>query len=113
VNCTLLLRILIFIETKQILLARTDINKMFEYSAKNKSTNPPPPYSILNPDTNSDSPSAKSKGARLVSAIMLLIKIINNGKNRNKYPNPEFISSILRLDDKKTTNNTIKTKLTS
>jgi hypothetical protein len=29
---------------------------------------PPLLYSTLNPDTNSDSPSAKSKGARFVSA---------------------------------------------
>lgn len=38
------------------------------YSAKNKRAKPPLPYSILKPDTNSDSPSAKSKGVRLVSA---------------------------------------------
>ena len=31
--------------------------------------NTTPAYSILNPDTNSDSPSEKSKGVRLVSAI--------------------------------------------
>jgi hypothetical protein len=30
--------------------------------------NPTAPYSILKPDTSSDSPSAKSKGVRLVSA---------------------------------------------
>lgn len=30
--------------------------------------NPPDPYSMLKPDTSSDSPSAKSKGVRLVSA---------------------------------------------
>jgi len=30
--------------------------------------NPSLPYSILNPDTSSDSPSAKSKGVRFVSA---------------------------------------------
>ena len=39
-----------------------------EYSAIKIKVNPKPPYSILNPDTNSDSPSAKSKGVRLVSA---------------------------------------------
>ena len=33
------------------------------------SANPTLPYSMLNPDTSSDSPSAKSKGVRLVSAI--------------------------------------------
>lgn len=30
--------------------------------------NKPPPYSVLNPETNSDSPSEKSKGERLDSA---------------------------------------------
>jgi hypothetical protein len=29
---------------------------------------PPEPYSTLNPETSSDSPSAKSKGVRFVSA---------------------------------------------
>ena len=38
------------------------------YSAKNTNANPPPLYSALNPETNSDSPSAKSNGIRLVSA---------------------------------------------
>lgn len=36
------------------------------------------PYSILNPDTNSDSPSAKSNGLRFVSAKQI------NIHNRNK-----------------------------
>lgn len=39
------------------------------YSAMKISANPSLPYSILNPDTSSDSPSAKSKGVRLVSAM--------------------------------------------
>jgi len=42
---------------------------MLEYSAKNNKANPPLPYSMLKPETNSDSPSAKSKGDRFVSAI--------------------------------------------
>lgn len=44
------------------------INKILEYSAKKIKANPPLLYSTLNPETNSDSPSAKSKGVRLVSA---------------------------------------------
>jgi len=32
--------------------------------------NPPPPYSILKPEINSLSPSAKSNGARFLSAII-------------------------------------------
>jgi len=40
--------------------------------------NCPPEYSVLYPDTNSDSPSVKSKGVRLVSAKIVInhIKII-------------------------------------
>ena len=43
-------------------------NKIIEYSAIKIKVNPRPPYSILKPDTSSDSPSEKSKGVRLVSA---------------------------------------------
>lgn len=38
------------------------------YSARNRSVKPREVYSVLIPDTNSDSPSAKSKGARKHSA---------------------------------------------
>lgn len=38
------------------------------YSLKKISTKPTEAYSTLNPETSSDSPSAKSKGVRLVSA---------------------------------------------
>lgn len=44
------------------------INKILAYSAKKIKAKPPLLYSTLKPDTNSDSPSAKSKGVRLVSA---------------------------------------------
>lgn len=47
---------------------RVFINKMLEYSAKKNKANGPPAYSTLNPETNSDSPSVRSKGARFVSA---------------------------------------------
>jgi hypothetical protein len=50
------------------------------YSAKNNRANPPLPYSILNPDTSSDSPSAKSNGVRFVSAN----KEVNQHKKRGK-----------------------------
>lgn len=42
---------------------------MLEYSEINNKANPPPPYSTLNPETNSLSPSEKSKGVRFLSAI--------------------------------------------
>jgi len=53
---------------KNKLTTKTLINKMLPYSAINNTANPTPPYSILKPETSSDSPSAKSKGARCVSA---------------------------------------------
>lgn len=44
------------------------ISKMLAYSAKKKSAKGPPAYSTLKPETSSDSPSVRSKGARFVSA---------------------------------------------
>ena len=40
------------------------VSRMLVYSAINKSAKPPLAYSTLKPETNSDSPSTKSKGAR-------------------------------------------------
>lgn len=47
------------------------------YSAKKIIANHPPIYSTLKPETNSDSPSAKSNGLRLTSAMQAIIHIIN------------------------------------
>lgn len=61
----------------------TDINLkiiILKYSAKKIKANHPPIYSTLNPDTSSDSPSAKSKGLRFVSAIQVIIHIMNSIK---------------------------------
>ena len=60
-----------------------DIIIIFIYSAIKIIAKVPAEYSVLNPDTNSLSPSAKSKGVRLVSASVVVnhinIKIgINN-----------------------------------
>jgi len=52
--------------------------RILAYSAKKIKTNPKEEYSILNPETNSDSPSEKSKGVRLVSAIIIINHRINN-----------------------------------
>lgn len=49
------------------------------YSAIKIRANPPLPYSTLNPDTISDSPSAKSKGARFVSARFVINQITVRG----------------------------------
>lgn len=47
-----------------------------KYSNKKINLNNLPEYSILNPDTNSDSHSIKSKGCRLNSLINEIIRII-------------------------------------
>lgn len=47
---------------------RVFISKMLAYSAKKNRAKGPPAYSTLNPETSSDSPSVRSKGARFVSA---------------------------------------------
>jgi len=49
------------------------------YSAIKINANSPLLYSVLKPDTSSDSPSAKSKGDRLVSARDVVNHIINSG----------------------------------
>jgi len=51
------------------------IIKIFAYSAIKIIANNPLLYSILNPDTNSDSPSAKSNGVRFVSARFVIYHI--------------------------------------
>lgn len=52
---------------------------MLAYSARKNKANGPPAYSTLNPETNSDSPSVRSKGARLVSARVEINHIIVRG----------------------------------
>jgi len=53
---------------EKISIERTLKHKILLYSAIKINAKGPAEYSILNPDTSSDSPSAKSKGARFVSA---------------------------------------------
>jgi len=67
------------LQPKKITLNNNLINKILAYSAKKIKANPPLLYSTLNPETNSDSPSAKSKGVRLVSAKQLLNHTKANG----------------------------------
>jgi hypothetical protein len=47
------------------------IIKILAYSAIKTNANKPLLYSILNPDTSSDSPSARSNGVRFVSARLV------------------------------------------
>ena len=58
---------------------RVFINRMLAYSARKKRANGPPAYSTLKPETSSDSPSVRSKGARLVSASVETYHIAARG----------------------------------
>jgi len=56
------------------------MSRMFAYSAKKNRAKGPPAYSTLKPDTNSDSPSVRSKGARFVSARVEMYHIAASGQ---------------------------------
>lgn len=66
---------------KKRLAVRIHISKIDEYSARKKKTKITAACSVMNPETNSDSASAKSKGALLVSAIAPIKNIYNIGSN--------------------------------
>ena len=55
------------------------MRRMLAYSARKKRAKGPPAYSTLKPDTSSDSPSVRSKGARLVSARVEIYHIAVRG----------------------------------
>lgn len=65
------------------------------YSLIKIRANSPPPYSILNPDTISDSPSAKSKGVRLDSAMHSIIHEMKQGTQNAANHKPGCIIFIL------------------
>lgn len=101
---------------KNIVTVKQLINRILAYSAIKISAKPPLLYSILNPETNSDSPSAKSKGVRLVSAKLEASHIKPNGGAtiKNLYPTCMFINSFkLKLPIKIKKDTRIKAKLTS
>lgn len=64
---------------KNRIIVRAFIMIMFAYSARKKRAKGPPAYSTLKPDTSSDSPSVRSKGARLVSAKVEINHIMARG----------------------------------
>jgi len=92
------------------------IKIILAYSAINNRANPSLPYSILNPDTNSDSPSAKSKGVRFVSAKHETSQIKTIGINRVNFHQILFsliITNRFMLALKVKKNIKIKANLTS
>lgn len=76
--------IIVFIKIKVLPKKNTVVknlkNKIDPYSAMKIRAKSPPPYSMLNPDTISDSPSAMSNGVRLVSAMHRVIQTVKNGR---------------------------------
>lgn len=67
---------------KNIIVKINIINIILAYSAKKINTNFLFLYSILNPETSSDSPSDKSNGVRLISANILINSIMAGGANK-------------------------------
>ena len=59
---------------------RVFIRRTLAYSARKNRAKGPPAYSTLKPETNSDSPSVKSKGERLVSARVEMYHIVARGQ---------------------------------
>lgn len=59
---------------------RVFMRRILAYSAKKKRAKGPAAYSTLKPETNSDSPSVRSKGARLVSARVEIYHIAARGQ---------------------------------
>jgi hypothetical protein len=92
------------------------ITRILAYSAKKISAKPAAPYSILNPETSSDSPSAKSNGARFVSAIQVTNQIKETGsiKKDSQIFSWLSLSSInLKVASVNNGNNKIRAILTS
>ena len=79
-------------------MKKIDVNnliiKILIYSAIKIRANNPPLYSTLNPDTSSDSPSAKSNGERFVSARFVVNQKINRIGINNRGQEIMFIDII-------------------
>lgn len=76
------------IKDKNVTLEIIHIIIILAYSAIKIRAKDPLLYSVLKPETNSDSPSAKSNGVRFVSANVVINQIIHIGniiKNNGMY----------------------------
>jgi hypothetical protein len=82
--------------------------RILQYSAIKISANLPPPYSTLNPETSSDSPSAKSKGARFVSARRVTNQAIKRGGIKRKVGVEWLRTGLVKLKDKRVVRTEIK-----
>jgi len=84
--------------------------RMLQYSAIKIRANLPPPYSTLNPETSSDSPSAKSNGARFVSARRVINHVINRGGIRIIRGVEWLIRGVVKLNDKRAVSAEIRSR---
>lgn len=82
---------------RNIVADRVFISKMLVYSARNRSANGPAENSTLNPETNSDSPSVRSNGDRLVSARVDVNHIMASGHDENR----SHICSCVSVNDRR------------
>jgi len=71
--------ILEFVQLVKNVAVSSLIIKILVYSAIKIKANVDLLYSVLNPDTSSDSPSAKSNGVRFVSAKLVINHMMNIG----------------------------------
>jgi len=98
---------------------KTPVTKLiiiiFKYSPIKINANIPALYSVLNPETNSLSPSLKSKGVRFVSASLLVNQKTIKGKILKTKKEFLFMCICLnsRTENLNTADNKINTILTS
>lgn len=85
--------------------------RMLIYSAIKRSAKRLAPNSILNPDTSSDSPSAKSKGVRLVSAKTVINQIRASGAQRRRGGAGEARSRWLKSKESRVVKREIKMRV--
>jgi hypothetical protein len=98
------------------MLVNIHIKTILEYSAKKKNTKTTAACSVINPLTNSDSASARSKGGLFVSATEPIKNIIKTGNNGSKNQTALCDSTFtvkLKLPVKKTTNNIAELNINS
>ena len=86
---------------------------MFIYSAIKMNANKKDAYSVLNPETSSLSPSARSNGARLVSANIVANQIIPRGGMISNMLNGDCRVYRFRVPGSLTNDKRVKTILTS
>ena len=74
------------------------MSMMLAYSARKNRAKGPAAYSTLNPETSSDSPSVRSKGARFVSASVDTYHIIASGQQeKNRYKGSWVTARVLSV----------------